>query len=299
MKLVKPSGDPDKRHIRDYFAHITSGHKRDIEGNVINCRSGGESAEHRNAKHKLREMVGKFTYVTTQCTQCKTKTIEDGQNASILLELQSDDRRWRYDCMLVRDGIRIAALEIFHRHATTDEKLSATRQDGIQIAEFRAEDVNDMQDGMRLRNLSPVSFTCHGCLLKNSKAWILQCYNEERNELRNQEIQIVSAYQKEINQRQQMEEIQRLKDEATKRDDEIIKLSAARHKHNEETLRQRQLKCANHFEENYFSKYFHSRCHPPPYTSERYAPYELICSKRNPNIPTYGQTYGQRPRHRS
>jgi hypothetical protein len=288
MKLVKASGNPDKRHFRDYFSHNTSGHKRDADGNAITCKSGGESDEHKNAKHKLREMVGKFTYVTKQCKKCKAETIEDGHDASIILEMQSNDMLWRYDCMLVRDNKSIAALEIFHKHATTDDKISATRLDGIQIAEFRAEDVNDMQDGMLLRNLSPVIFTCHRCLLQASKTWILQCYNEERNELRYKETQIANEYlikyqeevcrqNRKIQQRQE-EEKQRLRDEA-------VLLNAKRHKHNEETLqRQRQLKLDSHFEANYFSKTFSSRFCPPPNNSEHYTPYQMVSSEKHPRV---------------
>ena len=119
MKLVKSSGDPDKRHFREYFAHITTGFKRDRHDEEITCRSGGESQEHRNAKHKLREMMGKFSYVSKKCKHCKTDTIEDCSGASIELEIQSNDKRWRYDCMLVRNGINVAALEIYHTSLTT------------------------------------------------------------------------------------------------------------------------------------------------------------------------------------
>lgn len=194
VKLVKSSGDTDKRHFRDYFAHITTGFKRDRDEKTTPCRSGGESQEHRNAKHKLREMVGKFSYVSKRCTHCKTDIIEDSRGASIELEIQSNDKRWRYDCMLVRDGINIAALEIYHTHATTKEKIIATRSDGVQIAEFRAEDVNEMQDGTCLMNLCPVSFTCHECLLLLRQSWILQCYIDDQNELHNQEKMMYTFY---------------------------------------------------------------------------------------------------------
>jgi len=177
MKLVKPSGLPDKRPFMPYFAHVSSGFKRSNDGeSVVPPCSGGESLEHKLAKHKLREMVGKFSFTVEKCTNCQFELVEDGCNASILIEVRSEDKRWRYDSVMVRDGVNVIALEIFHRHATTQEKVHSTRQDGLQIAEFRAEDVNGMVSGTKLTNLQTRMILCNKCE-------IFRCFEKEQMEL--------------------------------------------------------------------------------------------------------------------
>lgn len=185
MKLVKPSGLPDKRSFMDYFAHVSSGHKRTSDGELVitSCCSGGESLEHKHAKHKLREMVGQFSFVVEKCRSCQLELVEDGRDAGILVEVRSDDGRWRYDCVLIRDDVKVVALEIYHRHATTQDKVLATRQDGLQIAEFRAEDVNALVPGARLVNMQIRKFLCHGCQLIAGQAFRLRCLREEQDEL--------------------------------------------------------------------------------------------------------------------
>jgi hypothetical protein len=194
MKLVKPSGNPDKRRFMDYFAHISCGHKRANGETVITCRSGGESEEHKNAKHKLREMVGQFSFVVAKCRNCRLELVEDGLNASILVEIQSDDRKWRYDCVLIRNDVKVIALEIYHKHATTQSKVFATRQDGLQIAEFRAEDVNALVPGTKINNLQVRAFLCLKCQIdqadtkkrehiKKLDAAVLDFYQDERKQL--------------------------------------------------------------------------------------------------------------------
>lgn len=184
MKLVKPSGLPEKRTFKDYFAHVSCGHKRTSDGElIISCCSGGESLEHKHAKHRLREMVGQFSFVVEKCRSCQLELVEDGRDARILVEIRSDDRKWRYDCVLVRDDVKVAALEIYHMHATTQDKVLATRQDGLHIAEFRAEDVNAMVPGTRLINLRTRRFLCHGCQLAAGHAFRLHCLRDEQDEL--------------------------------------------------------------------------------------------------------------------
>jgi hypothetical protein len=275
VKLVKPSGESGKRHFQPYFAHISSGHKHTREGEIIACRSGGESMQHRAAKHMLREMVGEFQYVSKRCKACHTNVIEDGKDATIILETQSTDKRWRYDCMLIRHGIRVAALEIYHTHATAEEKVLSTRRDGIAIAEFRAEDVNAMKGSTLLENLRPLSYTCQRCLLDASKSWIMRCHAEERKELQLWESVMADAYHRDYNERKRRlhddmmwmstwctEEINQWHLIETTITDEYHRLwHAVKQKTKRGTTRVL-----------YYSVY-----HPPPYTNGIYAPYEMVC----------------------
>ena len=276
MKLVKASGDPEKRPFRAFFAHIASGHKHSRDGDIITCRQGGESLEHRTAKHRLREMVGRFSYVSKQCRTCNNKVIEDGRGASIALEVRSSDKRWRYDCMLVRGGVKIAALEIYHTHSTSQAKIQATRKNGLRIAEFRAEDVNSMQSGARLENLCPSTYLCPRCLLEASKSWILKCYREEQSELQDWDTLMYHAYLRDFNERK----LQRLWMMTPF-------ISAINHwSRLERTIEQAYWKL--HASRPKTTPrdpkfYYYSVYHPPPYTNGIYAPYELIQSTRRPD----------------
>jgi hypothetical protein len=277
MKLCKPSGKPGIRYIRPYFAQISSGHKHTREGEIIACRSGGESMQHRAAKHMLREMVGEFQYVSKRCKACHTNVIEDGRDATIILETQSTDKRWRYDCMLIRHGIRVAALEIYHKHATAEEKVISTRSNGIAIAEFRAEDVNAMKGSTFLENLRPLSYTCQHCLLNASKSWILRCHAEDRKELQLWESVIADAYHRDYNERKR-----RLHDDmmwmSTRCTDEINQWRFKETTITEEYNRLWEIGQWKIRKET-SGMFYYSVYHPPPYTNGIYAPYEMICVK--------------------
>ena len=275
MRLVKSSGDTDKRYFQDYFAHIHSGYKHTRDGELIPCRSGGESKEHRAAKHRLREMVGTFKYVSQRCKACRKDVIEDGRDSTITLEMRSADGRWRYDCMLIRHGKPVAALEIFHRHATAQEKLLSTRQDGIAIAEFRAEDVNAMHKGTLLENLCPLSFTCQTCLLDASEAWITRCQGEERRALQMWESQMAEAYLRDYTEkkRRRHEDMMWMATPCTSNINQwhFLDSAIAGEYHRLWEIGKWRLW------EEHTGLYYYSVYHPPQYTNGGYTPYEMVC----------------------
>ena len=142
----KPSGKEGVRAITAHFSH----HAESA------CRKGGESAEHVNAKMALQTMAGLFSFVTTRCPQCKKETVEDCGDGTVVLELRSDDRKWRYDAVYTDARGAATALEVFRSHATTDEKIQSTRSSGMRIAEFSAESILRLAEtgvGGRLDNL--------------------------------------------------------------------------------------------------------------------------------------------------
>ncbi|MEI6810258.1 MAG: hypothetical protein WCN95_16185, partial [bacterium] len=75
------------------------------------------------------------------------------------IEVRSADGRWWYDCVYKAEGYEVA-LEVYHTHATTQEKIKATRQSGMQLAEFSADEVNAMKPGAELHNLQIVTRIC-------------------------------------------------------------------------------------------------------------------------------------------
>ena len=141
VKLVKPSGELGKRPFSDYFAHITRSEQDAADGRTVHSCGCTESPDHFNAKHKLREMVGRYAFTTFSCSYCGNTGIIDSAECEVVIEKTSKDRKWRYDCLLRSGGEDVAALEVLHSHKVTREKASSVRDAGLEIAEFRAEDI--------------------------------------------------------------------------------------------------------------------------------------------------------------
>ena len=153
MKLVKPSGILGKRKFCDYFSHVGQRGEQNLNEQSFECTHGGESLIHRMAKQKLREMVGRYSFVLFQCRRCGDERSENGDGCSVTIEVCSGDGRWRYDCVLVRYGVPAVAMEIVHLHKTGELKINAVRSSGLDIAEFRADDIMQLGDGEVLENL--------------------------------------------------------------------------------------------------------------------------------------------------
>jgi hypothetical protein len=138
---------------------------------------------------------------------------EDTHGCSVTIEVRSGDGQWRYDCLLERRGVPVAALEVVHTHATGEEKARAVRAGGLEIAEFRAQDVLDMvgrRGVTQLENLQLRIGRCHSCLLRRAVKWLLFCYNDERNELLQQEADQCSNYAREDQLRRRREHAEAL-----------------------------------------------------------------------------------------
>ena len=179
MKLVKPSGKEGKRPFLDYFAHVFKRQKTSNGGNH-QCKSGGESREHREAKHKLREMVNVLKFATEVCPCCGKKEIFSGTGHKIRMELRSGDGRWRYDCVMFdANDSAVFVLEIAHSHFTGREKIQSTRLDGLGIAEFTSEDVMAWNTWGELRNIQMVLRKCIDCKAKDICQAISKKINEE------------------------------------------------------------------------------------------------------------------------
>jgi len=174
LKHVKPK---DRMH---YFAHInpapknTKKRKREVENSYVQCGSGGESIEHRLAKHKLREHVNSLSFVLEKCTSCTREVIIHFYDCTIQLEMRSMNERWRYDCMVYdNEGGRLCALEIAHTHFSGEIKIQDTfKMEGILIAEFLAKDVlawDGLVSSPRLQNLLMEKKECFHCAWKTSR----------------------------------------------------------------------------------------------------------------------------------
>lgn len=197
MKLVKPSGLSGKRLFCDYFAHVGSANKKQKTEESTSCIAGGESIQHRMAKHRLRELVGYYHFPVFHCKGCLSETVIDSADCTVSIEIVSRDKRWRYDCLLSRGGLPVAALEVVHMHLTSTYKAQSIRESGLEIAEFRVDDVLKMQnDGnkVKLENLKVKIGRCQQCEIKDSYIWIRDCFVDELFELIRQEEAVAENY---------------------------------------------------------------------------------------------------------
>ena len=186
VKLVKPSGVLGKRPFSDYFAHITRSEQDATDGRAVSSCGCSESQDHFNAKHKLREMVGQYSFTTFRCITCHKRRVTYTRGCEVVLEKASNDRKWRYDCLLRRDGADVAALEVLHSHKVTREKASSVRDGGLQIAEFRAEDIlrllkDTPSKTVHLENLLLEPGTCESCVVKENSCWRARCHRDFYN----------------------------------------------------------------------------------------------------------------------
>ena len=147
-------GDKNIHH----FAHIPC---RGPNGTYIpTCRAGGESEQHIMAKHKLKEWQGRYRFALKTCMVCKNKVMEDCSAGTMTIEARSIDKKWRYDVLYTRnDGTKLA-LEVYHKHATGEEKIESSALAGIPIAEFDADSILSLEPGGVLDNKCDGSWIC-------------------------------------------------------------------------------------------------------------------------------------------
>jgi len=128
-------------------------------------------------------MVGRYAFTTFRCSYCRNTGILDSAECEVILEKTSKDRKWRYDCLLRSGGKDVAALEVLHSHKVTREKASSVRDGGLEIAEFRAEDIlrllkDTPSNTVHLENLLVELGTCESCVVKEKSYYRTRCHDE-------------------------------------------------------------------------------------------------------------------------
>lgn len=175
VKLVKASGQPGKRKFDDYFAHVP-----DKSGCIPSCRVGGESEQHKMAKHLLRENYGQYSFDLFRCKTCKYSERFSCETGRVELEVVSRDGKWRYDCMVMKDEKPFMALEVYHRHKTDEAKQLASQ---VRVAEFVAEEVIRRNASGFLDNLLVEVSHCENCLHSIIKNGCMTAWNSERDKV--------------------------------------------------------------------------------------------------------------------
>lgn len=186
-----------------HFAHIP------VRGQdtLPTCRNGGESEQHIRAKHKLVEWQGRYRFALKTCKVCRKKTMEDCSNGKLEIEMQSTDKRWRYDVLLTRhDDKSQLALEVYHKHATGEDKAASSTLLGVPIAEFDAQDILDLQPGGTLDNKRDASWIC-------SQRCVDRKRREEQELLRRQQEEVRGALE-EARRQEEQELLKRQQEEA-------------------------------------------------------------------------------------
>lgn len=170
-------------NVGAFFAH---------KAKTSTCSGGSkESVIHLKAKYYLKQYVGCYEFCLRSCAVCgplfgfvsrTTDQVDLEASTSI------DGRRFVYDTVISRRGKRRVAVEVFHSHATGQEKIDLTRKAGIEVVEVRAQTVVDMlpelkharQSGTRVEIPNVVKAhtdMCSGCL---QLAQSMAVYEESR-----------------------------------------------------------------------------------------------------------------------
>jgi hypothetical protein len=178
--VLKPSGKEGRRAFSDYFAHVISGSKRKNTMSSVRC-SQGESLEHRKAKHWLREHINWLSFAIERCITCGMEKVLNFVECTVKLEINSSDKRWRYDCLVYdNEGTKFYVLEVAYTHFSSTEKIRSTRHSGLGIAEFLVEDIMALSPtNGRIKNLLCENICCETCNRRSIHDAILQHYEQE------------------------------------------------------------------------------------------------------------------------
>lgn len=144
----------------------------------------------------------------------------DSVGCLVYMESVSEDKRWRYDCLLEKNGKAVVAMEVVHSHISGSVKIDSVRASGLEIVEFRVDDVISMRDRndgrTKLDVIKVRNVMCYNCSIMTS-------YREEMSELFNLEKLIRNEYerQEEIKQYLKEEIRKRQRQEKTDLDDRL------------------------------------------------------------------------------
>ena len=171
----------------------------------------GESDEHIEAKFLLQKHAGRYGFQFEQCEDCGDGQVHESTDAEVVIEdgLHVNGKYYRCDCMLKRHGRSVVAMEVFHTHKTTDEKMQAICNHGIGFVEFEAKhiikklwNIDTIDQGIVcLENIRPSYYLCDKCeRTRKERAW------QEREERARQEREERARQEQEKRARQEREE---------------------------------------------------------------------------------------------
>lgn len=110
------------------------------------CKGGGpETQLHYMCKYFIQEYVGFYDFCLAACKTpgCDTLGFVSKHNDQVKVEarLKLDGKLYVYDVLLFRKERPRLAIEILNTHKSDAEKISRTRQHGIEIVEIHVQDI--------------------------------------------------------------------------------------------------------------------------------------------------------------
>jgi len=136
-----------------------------------------ETAVHWQARHILRKDVGRYSYVTSKCSECKRQIhVENGAGARALVEYRekkADGKYYRFDAVLMRGDTISSVMEVWTTHETCELKRKYCLEMGFTFSEFNAQHVLDTHNTAlegecyELENLKVRFFECQECEFYN------------------------------------------------------------------------------------------------------------------------------------
>ena len=158
-------------HVPGFFSHEASESCQRAGGG-----GAGESAEHYRCKHLLQKLAGRYKFLISACRSCYAcNKWGEPEAGEVVIEKRAqtkDDQRYAYDAAVVRNGKVCCALEVYHTHKTTEQKITDTKKMGADIAEFDTDAIHKMHLSLMrsncdskyvLDNLLVEMFTCDKC----------------------------------------------------------------------------------------------------------------------------------------
>ena len=124
------------------------------------------------AKYLLQKHVGMYCFHLTQCVDCRCGPLQRTHDAKVAVEfrVKANGHRYACDCMLLRNGQPVIAMEVLHTHETTVQKEEDICKQNIKLVEFTAdeilekfEDIHDKKKEIYLNNLRVGTYLCGRC----------------------------------------------------------------------------------------------------------------------------------------
>lgn len=178
--------------------------------------SRGESETHWHAKYLLQSMAGRYYFDIVQCRHCRNVTRVISDNCSVSVEHRVSQyscdavlhNATVQDCHVDFNGLKIkttskdVVMEVYHTHATEEEKIEHLRTRGYKFAEFQAQHIidqlqSDFEELTKLEVLNPETI-CDTCVMYREHELHRMMYYEQRYEHEVYGFEVERQYQKKL-----------------------------------------------------------------------------------------------------
>lgn len=158
---------------------------------TTSCKGGGpETQLHYQCKYYMQEYVGCYYFSYSVCTtpDCSPFGFVSRHTDIVKVEtpVRADGKSYVYDVLVFRGGRPHLVIEIMNTHKTDEDKITRTRQHGIQIVEVHVQDIvqriDDLKDARRRHEHGESLYVTLPNLLQRTKMCDACCTLEALNE---------------------------------------------------------------------------------------------------------------------